>query len=272
MIVDTEQNLGFSGPFSVIIVGTSGGIGRALRQQILAGIESQNISNGQQSFPAHHIYEINRSASPAVSDTQFSTQLQGNALVESDLERIAQSIKSDVTDKKRPPLKFVFVAIGTLHRDDGTGPEKSWRNLSSDNMAEIFAANAIGPSLVAKHFLPLLPKNERGVFAALSARVGSISDNRLGGWYSYRASKAALNQIIKTAAIELARTKPEAICLGLHPGTVDTDLSKPFQANVAEGKLFTPQTSAAHLLNVIANATPAQSGSLLAWDGSTVPA
>lgn len=272
MIVETTPVLGFDAPFSAVIVGTTGGIGHAIRQQILVDIESQQLPNDPHSPLAHHIYEINRSAVPSASKSRFSTQLQGNALEESDLERIAQSIKSDVTNKKRPPLKLILVAIGTLHRDDGTGPEKSWRDLSSDNMAEIFAANAIAPSLVAKHFLPLLPRNERGVFAALSARVGSISDNRLGGWYSYRASKAALNQIIKTAAIELARTKPKAICIGLHPGTVDTDLSKPFQANVAEGKLFTPQTSAAHLLNVIANATPAHSGSLLAWDGTTVPA
>lgn len=272
MIMETAQNLGFDAPFSAVIVGTTGGIGHAIRQQILIDSESQHFPNAQNSHLAHHIYEINRSAVHQAFKSQLSTQLQGNVLDEKDLERMALSIKSDIADKNRPPLKLILVAIGTLHRDDGTGPEKSWRDLSSDNMAEIFAANTIAPSLVAKHFLPLLPRNERSVFAALSARVGSISDNQLGGWYSYRASKAALNQIIKTASIELARTKPNAICLGLHPGTVDTDLSKPFQANVSEGKLFTPEISASHLLNVISNATPAQSGSLLAWDGSIVPA
>jgi NAD(P)-dependent dehydrogenase (short-subunit alcohol dehydrogenase family) len=110
------------------------------------------------------------------------------------------------------------------------------------------------------------------VFAAISARVGSISDNRLGGWYSYRASKAALNMLLKTAAIELGRTRKELVVLGLHPGTVDTGLSKPFQSNVSEGKLFTPEQSARYLLEVIDGVTPEHSGSVLAWDAQTVPA
>ena len=110
------------------------------------------------------------------------------------------------------------------------------------------------------------------MFAAISARVGSISDNRLGGWYSYRASKAALNMLLKTAAIELGRTRKELVVLGLHPGTVDTGLSKPFQSNVSEGKLFTPEQSAQYLLEVIDGVTPEHSGSVLAWDAQTVPA
>jgi NAD(P)-dependent dehydrogenase (short-subunit alcohol dehydrogenase family) len=134
----------------------------------------------------------------------------------------------------------------------------------------LFAVNAIGPALVAKHFVPLLPNEDRCVFAALSARVGSITDNRLGGWYGYRASKAALNMLIKTLAIELARTRPEAICVALHPGTVDTGLSKPFQKGVASDRLFSTDSTAAQLLEVIERLEPDQSGRCFAWDGAEI--
>jgi NAD(P)-dependent dehydrogenase (short-subunit alcohol dehydrogenase family) len=126
--------------------------------------------------------------------------------------------------------------------------------------------------LIAKHVLPLLPKNERSVMAFLSARVGSISDNRLGGWHAYRASKAALNMLIRNYALEMARRAPEAIILGLHPGTVDTDLSKPFQSGVAQEKLFTAEQCAAYLLDVIAARTPEDSGKVFDWAGKDVPA
>jgi NAD(P)-dependent dehydrogenase (short-subunit alcohol dehydrogenase family) len=169
------------------------------------------------------------------------------------------------------PVRLVIVASGMLH-GDGIRPEKHWGMLDGDALARVLAVNTIGPALVAKHFLPLLPRSGRSVFAAISARVGSIEDNRLGGWYAYRASKAALNMLLKTFAIELARRAPEAVCIGLHPGTVDTRLSRPFQERVPEGKLFTPQQSAQHLLRVIDRATPADSGAVFAWDGARVPA
>jgi NAD(P)-dependent dehydrogenase (short-subunit alcohol dehydrogenase family) len=166
--------------------------------------------------------------------------------------------------------RLVIVATGILH-GDGIAPEKSWAALRADTLAAVFAINCIGPTMVARHFLPLLPRQGRSVFAALSARVGSIGDNRLGGWHAYRASKAALNMMIRGLSIELARRAPQALCLGLHPGTVDTSLSAPFQGNVAPGGLFAPANAAARLLAVMARATPADSGSVLAWDGSTVP-
>lgn len=228
-----------------------------------------------------HVFGVNR-RSPPPSSAIF-TGLQADALNEGQLSQTRDIIGQNIKENGRPPVRLIFVGIGALQQlgQDGEAdlspektfsPEKTWRDLSGEAMARVFATNTIAPSLIAKHFLPLLPRSGRSVFAVLSARVGSISDNRLGGWYSYRASKAALNQIIKTASIELARTRPEAICLGLHPGTVDTTLSKPFQTNVARGKLFTPQMSASYLLEVIGNAAPVQSGSLLAWDGSVVPA
>lgn len=150
-----------------------------------------------------------------------------------------------------------------------TGFDRS--ELDFDKLARSFAINAIGPALVAKHILPLLPQDERAVFAAISARVGSIGDNRLGGWYGYRASKAALNQLIKTFSIELARRHSEAVCVGLHPGTVDTALSKPFQGSVPARQLFESDKAARQLLNVLDGLNPSDTGNLFAWDGSRLP-
>lgn len=195
--------------------------------------------------------------------------------------RIARS-RIDVTDEASiaaaaeqaralGDVRLVIVASGLLH-GDGVRPEKHWGELDGAAVARVFAVNSIGPALVAKHFLPLFPRQGRSVFTAISARVGSIEDNRLGGWYAYRASKAALNMLLRNFAIELKRRAPEAVCIGLHPGTVDTPLSKPFQGNVAPGKLFSPSVSAAHLLRVIDQVDAADSGRVFAWDGSRVPA
>ena len=169
------------------------------------------------------------------------------------------------------PLDLVVVATGRLIRDNGEGPEKSWRALNADAMAEMFAINAIGPALIGKHCAPLLRKGGKPVFAAISAKVGSIADNRLGGWHSYRASKAALNMMVRNFAIELGRSNPAAIAVTLHPGTVDTPLSRPFQRNVPTEKLFTAEQSATYLLGVIDGLSPADTGTLKAWDGSTLP-
>jgi NAD(P)-dependent dehydrogenase (short-subunit alcohol dehydrogenase family) len=167
-------------------------------------------------------------------------------------------------------LQLVIVATGVL-REGSLQPEKTWRSVSPDAFAKMFALNTTGPALIAKHLLGRLPSGERAVFAALSARVGSISDNRLGGWHAYRASKAALNMLMQNFAIELARVNPTALCVALHPGTVDTSLSRPFQANVPPSKLFTADHSVADLLRVIDRLEPTQSGKLMAWDGTVVP-
>ena len=164
---------------------------------------------------------------------------------------------------------LVIVASGVLQTDT-LKPERSYKALEAEAMLESFRINAVGPALAAKHFLPLMPRGRRGVFAALSARVGSISDNRLGGWHSYRASKAALNMTLANLAIELARERPQAVCVGLHPGTVDTGLSAPFQRNLASGQLFTPAYSATCLLYVLDRLTPGDSGGVFAWDGSRI--
>lgn len=171
--------------------------------------------------------------------------------------------------RQNGPQDLVFVTTGFLH-EGNIFPEKSIRDLSSEKFHKNFAINTIGPALVAKHFLPIMNKEDRNVFAMISARVGSISDNKLGGWYSYRASKAALNMVIKNLSIEAKRSFKKTTIIGLHPGTVDSDLSKPFQTNVAEGKLFSPEYSAKQMLNIIVNVTDQNSGEIIAWDGKKI--
>jgi hypothetical protein len=166
-----------------------------------------------------------------------------------------------------PGLRLVIDATGFLH-DARFAPEKSLRQIDPAHLALSFALNATGPALLLKHFLPLLARDERAVFATLSARVGSISDNRLGGWYAYRAAKAALNQIVRTASIELARTRPLAVCVALHPGTVATRLSAPFARTAAD--VQTPDQAAARLLAVIDRLTPAHTGLLVDHRGEVV--
>jgi len=173
------------------------------------------------------------------------------------------------------PAHLVIAATGALHSQGALEPEKTWRHLDAGRLADAFRVNTILPALIARAALPHLARGsrdapEKAVFAALSARVGSISDNRLGGWHAYRASKAALNQILKTCSIELARKAPGALCIGLHPGTVDSPLSEPFQRNVPDGKLFTPDYSAQRLLAVIDGLGPEHSGRVFDWAGAEV--
>jgi NAD(P)-dependent dehydrogenase (short-subunit alcohol dehydrogenase family) len=166
------------------------------------------------------------------------------------------------------PLRLVIDATGFLH-GDGVTPEKSWRDLDPDAMARAFAVNAIGPALVMKHVLPLLPRDGKSVFATLSAKVGSIGDNHLGGWYSYRASKAALNQFVRTAAIELKRRSPKAVCVALHPGTVDTPLSSPFAKSGLA--VQSPAMAAERLLAVIDRLTADETGGFFDGRGDPLP-
>ncbi|AKH41706.1 NAD(P)-dependent dehydrogenase (short-subunit alcohol dehydrogenase family) [Altererythrobacter atlanticus] len=182
-----------------------------------------------------------------------------------------QSIREAGRNLADDPPELVVVATGLLTHPDGTGPEKTYKALEGDAMAEAFAINTIGPALIAKHVLPLFRRERRCVFAALSARVGSIADNGRGGWHSYRASKAALNMLLRNFAIEMRRTHDQAIIAGLHPGTVDTSLSAPFQKNLPEGQLKTAEESAAHLLEVIGGLTPDDSGHVYDWRGERLP-
>jgi NAD(P)-dependent dehydrogenase (short-subunit alcohol dehydrogenase family) len=231
----------------VLVIGASGGIGRALveafRQQ--DGIEVVALSRQPiADLPLRH--------QPIDIEAEDSIRAAAMAL------------------RNGAPVSRIIVATGLLHADD-LGPERRNAALDAQALMRLYAVNAVGPAIVAKHFLPLLPKAEPSVFGILSARVGSIGDNRLGGWHGYRAAKAALNQLIRTMSIELKRTHPGAILVGLHPGTVDTPLSRPFQAGVAEGRLFTPAISAAHLIRVCDGLRGPDSGGVFAWDGSRIP-
>lgn len=234
---------------SAVVVGASGGIGRALAEALVAG-GRYTVVHGL----ARRLDALPDGVRPHACDL----------LEEASIAAAAEAVGAE------DPVALTIVASGILHAD-GIAPEKAYRALDPAALARLFAVNATGPALVAKHLLPLLPRRGGGVFAAISARVGSIADNRLGGWYGYRASKAALNQLLRTLAVEVARTRPDAAVVGLHPGTVATGLSQPFRPQGAGEGVFTPREAADHLLRVLDGVGPAQSGRLLAWDGSVIP-
>ncbi|MEQ9499513.1 MAG: SDR family oxidoreductase [Deltaproteobacteria bacterium] len=167
-------------------------------------------------------------------------------------------------------LHLLMNVAGVLH-GDGFGPERRLAEVAPDNLARAFAVNASGPLLVAKHFARFLQHDERAVLANVSARVGSISDDRLGGWYAYRASKAAQNLFTKNLSIELTRRFETLVVIALHPGTVDTDLSAPFQRSVKPEKLFSVERAARQFLNIVDRVGPKDNGRFIAWDGATIP-
>lgn len=227
---------------SAVVIGASGGIGAALADAIEEESHYSPVFRFSRSGAGHHPIDLESETSIAAAAASLSSA---------------------------PAPGLIFVATGLLH-DGDQGPEKTMRQLDPEWLARNFAVNSIGPALLAKHFLPLLTRKERGIFAILSARVGSISDNRLGGWYGYRASKAALNMMIRTLAIEHRRENERGIVVGLHPGTVDTPLSQPFQRNVPEGKLFDAERSALQLLDVLDELKPPDTGRIFAWDGEEI--
>jgi NAD(P)-dependent dehydrogenase (short-subunit alcohol dehydrogenase family) len=233
------------------IFGASGGIGEAIVEQLEQSGRYDQIHAGGRNFPGYSM----------TSTLPFRFDLTDEASI----LQAAQTIGAD------GPLDFAFIATGILHNTAPQMPEKSIRALNAEAMAQIFAINTIGPAIIAKHFLPLMRRDERSVFAVLSARVGSIEDNRLGGWHSYRASKAALNMLVRNFAIEFAVRNPRGIIVAVHPGTVNTDLSRPFHRNVPEDGLFEPKRSAMHILAVLKNLSPRDSGGLFAWSGERIP-
>lgn len=232
---------------NIAIIGAGGALGRAfidLLQPSAAHITA--FSRTRHSFSAanmsHHLLDVH------------------------DEEDIAQGVKRAV---KHGALDVVLVAIGTLH-GEGYKPEKSYREFSASTFKMLFEVNTIAPAILAKHYMPHMRQDGEAIFAAISARIGSISDNRMGGWTSYRASKAALNMVLKNLSIEQARKNKKAIIVGLHPGTVDTALSKPYQGGVPAEKLFTPSYAAQKMLDVLAGLTPDCSGKIFAWDGEEI--
>ena len=223
-----------------IVIGSNGGIGAAVVQTL------------RDSGQFNEVMALSRGSVPALDLT-----------LESSLAHWAQQAQST-----QLPLRLVVDATGFLH-GNGMQPEKSWQHIDPVHMAHAFAINAIGPALVMKHFLPLLARDGKAVFATLSAKVGSIGDNQLGGWYSYRASKAALNQLVHTAAIELKRKHPHAVCVALHPGTVHTGLTDPFAKTGLH--VVTPKQAALRLLGVIDSLNASRSGGFIDHDGQALP-
>lgn len=181
------------------------------------------------------------------------------------------TLKNTLTEQAGT-VHWIINTIGILHdSQNNIAPEKRLLDFNSDNFTAVINSNVLPSVFAAKHLTGLLDKKTTGIFAAVSAKVGSIEDNRQGGWYSYRASKACLNMMLKTAAIELARKNKNSCVLALHPGTTDSNLSLPFQKNVPEGKLFTAQRTAEQLVAIIAKAEPANTGSFYNWDGELLP-
>jgi NAD(P)-dependent dehydrogenase (short-subunit alcohol dehydrogenase family) len=235
-----------------VVVGAGGGVGRAVAEQLSAN-------------PAYRtVAALSRKRPEGWSESPRQTWAPVDILDETSLAAAAEHIAGFGAPAR------IIVATGRLHAP-GISPEKSMRNLDVETLSNLFAINAVGPAMVAKHLLPLTSRKTASLFAVLSARVGSIGDNRLGGWYGYRASKAALNMLIKTLAIEHRRTRPLGICVALHPGTVDTALSAPFQSGVPSEKLFSPRQSAAALLSVMDLLGPEDNGGFRAWDGAPIP-
>ena len=240
---------------SAVVVGAGGGIGGALVSALLETAEFSSV------------WALSRAGGVGRHGRLRLGRIDvGN---EPSIAAATECLSNEMADGAGP-VRLVIVATGTLH-GQGLQPEKSYRALDPDALMQSYRINAVGPALVAKHMLPLLARPGRSVFVALSARVGSIGDNHSGGWHGYRASKAALNMILLNLAIETERRAPETLVVGLHPGTVDSGLSRPFQRGVAEGRLFTPAVSADRLLAVIDGLGTQDNGRMLDWSGQVVP-
>ncbi len=250
----------FPRDFTALVQGSSRGIGLALVQRLLdqervgrvvACARRPDTSSGLARLGEKHAGRLKTFRLDITDPRQ--------------LEALADGLRAE---QLRPHL--VINVAGILHGDDGLAPEKRLEDLDFEQMQRVFAVNTLGPAMLCRHLLPLMATDGKAVLAALSARVGSIGDNRLGGWYAYRSSKSALNQILKTASIEARRRFKNVVLAALHPGTTDTDLSRPFQANVPEDKLFSTRFVAERLLQVIDQLGADDSGGFFAWDGQTI--
>lgn len=243
---------------NVLIVGATRGIGLGFVQHFIQDSSIQNLFATYRTTETAEALTMLQQANKALQLIQWDVTCEQDFTT--GVEQIQQTVET---------LDLVIYCAGVLHQAD-LSPEKSLRQITSAGLNQYFQINSIGGILLAKHVQPLLKKNKnRNVLAFISAKVGSIEDNQLGGWYGYRASKAALNMLIKTTSIEYSRRCPQTLVLSLHPGTTDTDLSKPFQRNVPPGKLFPVERTVRQLVDVINGAE--KSGQFFSWDGSTIP-
>ncbi len=258
---DARSFHSFAMPMNILVQGASRGIGLELVRQLL---QRENLARVFASCRdpggAHELKTL------VETSTSRLTVVELDVCDEDSIARAAERV-SAATSR----LDIIVNCAGVLHDGDEMHPERRLSQVTRINMLKSFEVNALGALLVAKHFNAMFDKQERCIFATLSARVGSISDNRLGGWYAYRASKAAQNMLTKNLSIELPRTARGVICVGLHPGTVDTDLSRPFQRAVPAEQLFTLAQAARQLLSVVDALKPQDNGSLIAWNGESIP-
>ena len=228
-----------------MVVG-AGGIGRALSVELAR---------------RHPSLEVTLATRHPLSDDVWTVDLQ----CPNSLSKLTEQLIAD-----SHPLRVVINATGRLH-SPSYQPEKRLQHAEQSALLDSFAINAAGPLLLAKSVEPVVARDRPFHFASLSARVGSISDNRSGGWYAYRAAKAAQNMMLRCLSLEWARRLPLATVTLLHPGTTDTALSQPFQSFVPKEKLFSPERAAGHLLDVLLHQTPTDTGRFLAWDGQDIP-
>jgi NAD(P)-dependent dehydrogenase (short-subunit alcohol dehydrogenase family) len=233
---------------NVLVVGGNGGIGFAVVKEVV------------RRFPTAEVYATFRQDKPTYAHMRV-TWHQLDAVDELQVKRLSESVCQ---------VDWVINCVGMLHTQE-KGPEKNLGSLNADFFLQTMSVNTLPTVLLAKHFSPMLKRSQSPKFAVISAKVGSITDNRLGGWYSYRTSKAALNMFLKTMSIEWQRTVKKGVVLALHPGTTDTPLSEPFQANVPADQLFSPERVASDLVGLIANATPKDSGAFWAYNGERLP-
>ncbi|MCW5312653.1 SDR family NAD(P)-dependent oxidoreductase [Nostoc sp. KVJ3] len=243
-----------------LIVGANQGIGLGFVKELLL---DEQIAKVYATYRQQNAAEELLSLVDKHSDKLICLQMD----ITDELQ-IVEAVKKIRTQVDK--LHLVVNCVGLLH-EDTLQPEKSLREINSENLLRYFQINSIGAVLLAKHLLPLLRHGERSVFASISAKLGSIGDNKLGGWYGYRASKAALNMLMRTAAIEYKRSCPKALIVTLHPGTTDTRLSRPFQKNVPAEKLFSVERTVTQLLTVIEQLQEGDSGQFFSWDGSRLP-
>lgn len=251
MLKDEMLNIS-NDSIDAIVIGGNGGIGNALVKKLSQLNEIGSVYCCSRKKPNGLPSEANWIPFDITSE---------NSIIEA-----SQNIKRQCQN-----VRLIIIASGILYDKYANMPEKSLKDINADYFFEVFKINTLGPILTAKHFTSIFEKQNKTIMCILSARVGSIEDNNLGGWYSYRSSKSAVNMMAKSLSIEMKRKNGDSITALIHPGTVDTALSKPFQSSVAKNKLFTTDKAAESILSVIGGWNNESNGGFFAWNGQKIP-